>query len=336
MLTGVLSGGGLLPPVKGSARTSGHEGSSPMRTCAAIVCVAAMAAGVARADDAPPIFESMEFAKAVEATKGNDSVLVVKFMAVWCGPCKLMDKSTWRDDSVEAWFKANGRAIQIDVDKEKAIARENKIRAMPTMVAFKGGAEFDRVVGFQNAEQMVAWAGGVKRGVKAAANEELKKSTPRGGESPMQERMGAARRLIDDERFDEATREYLWLWQNMVKKEPSMVGVRLSFLARDMKRLVAQHVPAKNEFGALRDSTEERLKGKDRSFEDRRDWMTLNELLGDEDKTLEWFDRIKGAEGIGQTLRQAGFRLQDLLRERRRWADLAITIPNLDAWLRGQ
>jgi hypothetical protein len=170
----------------------------------------------------------------------------------------------------------------------------------------------------------------VKRGERAGDAVLEKAEKVRAGEArvSMQERLQIARGLVEAEEFAKATEEYLWLWDNMVKHEPSMVGVRGSFMASDMQRLAAEHEPAHEAFAKARDTVGDRLKGGDKSWEDLDDWIVLNEVVGEEEKTLAWFDRIKDDPESAQTFERSGFRLERLLEEHERWADLIKLYPD--------
>lgn len=268
----------------------------------------------------PPVFSAASFPDALKANKTDGKVLVVKFTAEWCGPCKQMDRTTWRDARIEKWIRDNGVALQVDVDRQPDIAREFGIRAMPTMIAFKGAEPFDRTVGYRDADHLLPWLERVKAGQKEAdAIEE--KVHRQGDDMSMQDRVNAARALVDAERFDKATQEFLWLWENMLGRDPAMVGVRVSFMASDMQDLANRHAPAREAFIKLRDDTEARLRGDQRTWNDLGDWIALNEVVGQTDKTLEWYDRIRSDPDAGPTVQRFSFRIERLLRESGRWAD---------------
>ena len=269
----------------------------------------------------PPVFSALSFDKALAETKGTNKLLVAKFTAAWCGPCKMMDKTTWRDDKVVQWVKDNGLAVQVDVDKQQKIAREYGVQAMPTMILFKNGEPVDRTVGYRDASGLLRWMENAKAG-KTELDAMEDKAKAQGDDLSIRERMDMARSFVQGGKFDKATKEYLWLWDNMLKKEPAMYGVRLSFMAGDIEDLCAQDNTAHDAFTKVRDSTEARLKGEDKSWDDLADWITLNQILRQPAKTLEWFDRIKGDPDSAQTLERFAFRLLPLLEEQERWADV--------------
>lgn len=294
-----------------------------MLVCTAVAVVACTTLAAASMGEHPPVFADMTFAEALAQTKDTDKILVVKATAEWCPPCKKMDRTTWVDDRVVKWVEANGVAIQVDVDKNPDVSRQLRVRAMPTMIVFKKGEEFDRVVGYQSADQLLGWLEAVKRGERSA--DRLKQQADRAKDDPdrmgMQERLRLAQELSRAGEHQRATEEFLWLWENMTKREPAMVGVRGSFMANSMRELAAEHEPAREAFAKVRDEAEERLKGENKSWDDLDDWIVLNMIVGEEDKTLEWFDRIKGDPGAERTLRRFAFRLENLLEERERWED---------------
>lgn len=95
--------------------------------------------------DPPPIFDTRSYAQAKSAAEAGKKWFIVKATADWCVPCKQMDKTTWRDEKVVKWLKEQAVLVAVDVDKQKDVAKQLEIRAMPTMIAFRGGAEeFDR------------------------------------------------------------------------------------------------------------------------------------------------------------------------------------------------
>lgn len=304
---------------------------------AVVISLAGLFLGIPMLMAKPPIFSDTPFAQARDATKGSPKLLIVKATASWCAPCKRMDKTTWIDEKVVAWVRDNGVAIEFDVDENKALSEQLKIDAMPTMIAFKDGAEFDRTVGYKDAGDLLVWLNDVKGGVRSIDKVAEKAKAAPGADAGEDEDVDVdakyeyAQALVTKGSYEEAAAEYVWLWKNMLKYEPSMSGVRGSFMASDMERLAARSEPAKQKFVTLRDEAEEKLNAKpsrERSRRLRLDWIVLNEVVADEARTLAWFDEVKKSPDAADALEDVGYRLDDLLMKHSRWADLAAVVKD--------
>ena len=70
-----------------------------------------------------------------EVLKSKEPVLV-DFFAEWCGPCKAMAPAL---DQVAAEMKGKLKVVKVDVDQNPGITAKYAIRAMPTLLVFKGG-----------------------------------------------------------------------------------------------------------------------------------------------------------------------------------------------------
>ncbi len=278
------------------------------------------------ADAPPPRADVQPFAAAKKAAEDQKKWLIVAATAVWCMPCKQMESTTWRDERVVKWLTAHAVVLAVDVDQEAALAKELAVDAMPTVIAFKEGKEFDRVVGYKPAEVFLAWLDGIARG-ETSLDAVRARARPRDGADgrvDVRARLDLAKGLASAGKPDEATDEYVWLWQNMLKHDQAYYGVRLSFMANDMTLLAARHAGARERFAELRDELGVAMENDKVHREDLVDWVTLNRVLGDAKTTLAWFDRVKEHPRWQPLLKYVERQLQELLIGEGRWADAGL------------
>lgn len=122
--------------------------------------LAALAAGPALAAAASPaspassphvaFIEGRPFAEVLKKARAEKKMVLLDMVAAWCGPCKIMDKTTFADPAVAAW--ANKSVIAARFDAEKGEGRKlgyrYAIRSFPTVLFLDGkGNEVDRLLG---------------------------------------------------------------------------------------------------------------------------------------------------------------------------------------------
>ena len=101
-----------------------------------------------------PFVEGKPFAEVLKRARAEGKPVMLDVVAAWCGPCKIMDKTTFADASVVAWAK---KVVPARVDAEKGEGRKISARyqavSFPTVVFIDGnGREIDRLVGAYGAE----------------------------------------------------------------------------------------------------------------------------------------------------------------------------------------
>ncbi|MBI5864958.1 MAG: thioredoxin family protein [Planctomycetes bacterium] len=294
-----------------------------MRMTACFLAILAIAG--ASAEDLPPVFSKLNYEQARAKAKTEKKTLIVKATATWCGPCKQMDKTSWLDERIVKWVQANGLAIQLDVDEQAQAAKSLEVGSLPTMIAFKNDAEFDRVVGYQDADTLLAWLERVKAGKRAIDEAmELLAAVKSGTKKlPGMERLNLAKRLAEGRKYEEATDQFFWLWEKIPTEYPELIGVRGSFMIRDLTALAEKHKPARERLIALRDATAKKFESETkRAAEPLRDWIVLNQALEESQRTIEWFDRVKDNPDAAETIGRIDHLLLPFLEDEARWADM--------------
>jgi thiol-disulfide isomerase/thioredoxin len=269
----------------------------------------------------PPVFAAQRYHDALAAAKAADKLLVLDATARWCEPCEAMDRLTWSDATVVAWLAEHAIAVHIDVAREKDLVASLQIRATPTVIAFRSGLEFERLVGLKAPRELIAWLEAVRRGETAV--DRLRRAVATDSDD-MGARLSLARALAEARRWPEATEEYVWLWQHPLEHDPLMAPLRGSTLISEIARLLREYPPARARFGELRDAIRAHGAPPLASPADVYDWIALNHVLGDAERIVQWFDQngawLDNHPNLDGVVRA---RLVRLLVERGRWADVS-------------
>jgi len=80
-------------------------------------------------------------------------VVVMKFTATWCGPCK---KSTPLVNKLFSTIPNNVSMVIVDIDKGRDISSSMKIKSVPTLYNFINGQPMDCVTG-SNAQAIISF-----------------------------------------------------------------------------------------------------------------------------------------------------------------------------------
>lgn len=75
---------------------------------------------------------------------GGDTLVVVDFWAVWCGPCRMIAPTI---EELAKEYAGKVKVAKLNTDENPDIASRYKIMGIPTVMFFKGGEKVDQIVG---------------------------------------------------------------------------------------------------------------------------------------------------------------------------------------------
>lgn len=84
---------------------------------------------------------SADFSDKIENFSG---VALIDFWADWCGPCRMLAPVI---DEIAEDFAGKATIYKVNVDEEGALAAKFGIMSIPTLIIFKDGEVFDKLVG---------------------------------------------------------------------------------------------------------------------------------------------------------------------------------------------
>lgn len=104
-------------------------------------------------------FESLSFDEAIQKAKKENKLIFLDAYAVWCGPCKMMDRTTFKSEEVGKVFNKNFINIKIDMEKGEGpnIAKKYQVRAYPTMMLINAEGKVEkRILGAVGDTQLLS------------------------------------------------------------------------------------------------------------------------------------------------------------------------------------
>jgi thiol-disulfide isomerase/thioredoxin len=110
-------------------------------------------------------FKSLTLEKAKAEALENDQLIFIDAHTSWCGPCKKMAATSFKNTEVGELFNEKFINLKIDCELDAdgpEIARMYKVKAYPTLLIIDGtGKLIKQVVGFQTEDRLIALANSV-------------------------------------------------------------------------------------------------------------------------------------------------------------------------------
>lgn len=98
----------------------------------------------------------------LKAGKALKKYVVADFYTDWCGWCKVLDKTTFHDPTVESFLAKNAICMKVNSEDNKtgsSLSEKFEVSGWPTVIIFDpAGHEVDRNAGYLPAAQFLEWA----------------------------------------------------------------------------------------------------------------------------------------------------------------------------------
>ncbi len=82
----------------------------------------------------------------------EEPLLIVNFMATWCGPCRLIAPAI---DQLASDYSDRVRVCRIDVEASTAIAERFDIEILPTVMVFRQGQLVETLIGVESEKSLI-------------------------------------------------------------------------------------------------------------------------------------------------------------------------------------
>jgi len=271
--------------------------------------------------DPPQLFRDLSLDEALAAASKERKMVLLDAMTSWCSPCRQMDLTTWRDPELVPWLSERAVCIKLDMDEHGDIKRRLEVRGYPTLIAFRGGVTFDRVLGYKSAAQIRSWIEGLEEG-KTDVRRLLERVEAfrdmRIEDVGFEDRRSVAEGLLEHGEDETAGAEFLWLWDNIPHHAPNLAAWRWDVLPGELGPLADRIESLRSRLAtqrlALRPLTNQLP-----AITKLRDWIELNSMLGDDSATAIFCGAALEVDSDRRLIRKLDRRLFTLFIEQGDW-----------------
>jgi|GEM_PF-1152284 len=225
--------------------------------------------------------------------KSEGRLVIARFTADWCGPCKRMEQTTWRDPEVLSWMNAHAIGVRVGFDAETMMKPLN-IHGIPLIIAFQDGREIDRLKSLRRPDEVLAWLRGLSEGRRALDMFKgiLRSVETKAPEAQVKARYDLAReykRLGDTQ---SAANEFVWMWKNReVVSQADANGDYALQIIPSLAELAAESESVRAQVLEVRAELDSVVATGTASELDIRRWLELSGAGQDHRGIVEWLER---------------------------------------------
>jgi thioredoxin-like negative regulator of GroEL len=259
---------------------------------------------------------------ALAKAKAEDKIVFLDFYASWCGPCKVMDRTTFAEENIREWLSKNAIALKIDAEKDLESAGKYGVNSYPTLVFVKpDGSQVARTSGYLGPLPFLNFSKAAVEG-RQLSDSELTDAPP----VDPRMRLQLARQYISRGYYRRAAEELLHCYDKGLEERSTFGQTRLTLVVNAMARLAEVYPPFKPSIAERRDAIESVVLAGDGGELELNAFAIMNRCLDDAERSIALYDTLRAQVEAESDARKFCVVITDELVAARRYAELAEAI----------